>query len=127
MERSCAFVVPGSLDAKTGGTIYDRKLVAALRARGWTVDVCGLDALASLPDRTRVLVDGLAYRHEPDVVERAASRVTVIALVHLPPALEPGLDPAEAQRLRATERRVLEAVKHAVVTGEVTRGFLVDD
>lgn len=39
-----AFVVPGSLDQVSGGYIYDRALVAALRAAGHMVDVVGLPA-----------------------------------------------------------------------------------
>jgi glycosyltransferase involved in cell wall biosynthesis len=122
----CAFVIPGSFDARTGGTIYDKKIVGALRARGWTVDVRGVASLESVADGTLVLVDGLSYRDESDMFVRHASRLSIVALVHLPLALEPGLDAADAQRLRAIERRVLAGVKHVIVTGPATRDLLDD-
>ena len=33
------FVVPGQIDQRTGGYIYDRRIVQGLRALGWTVQV----------------------------------------------------------------------------------------
>jgi glycosyltransferase involved in cell wall biosynthesis len=42
-----AFVVPGSLDQVSGGYIYDRALVAALRAAGHVVDVVDVVGLPS--------------------------------------------------------------------------------
>src|SRR6516225_1439166 len=120
----CVLVVPGTLDAKTGGTIYDRKIVEGLIGRGWTVDVRAVGDLPSLPPRTVVLVDGLAYAATPGVVERESSRLHVVALVHLPLALEPGLSVSEAARLRALEQRVLASVSRVVVTGRVTVDWL---
>jgi glycosyltransferase involved in cell wall biosynthesis len=37
------FVVPGGLNRRSGGFLYDRMLVQSLRERGWTVDVIPLD------------------------------------------------------------------------------------
>ena len=34
-----AFVVPGSIDTRTGGYGYDREIVAGLERGGWTVHV----------------------------------------------------------------------------------------
>ena len=73
---SVEFVVPGSLETLTGGYGYDRRMIAGLRERGWSVTVHALDdsfptpdaaareqaagVLATIPDDALVLVDGLA-------------------------------------------------------------------
>ncbi|HEX2660113.1 MAG TPA: glycosyltransferase family 1 protein, partial [Polyangia bacterium] len=45
-----AFVVCGSIDQVSGGYIYDRALIAALRAAGHQVDVCELPRRRYLAD-----------------------------------------------------------------------------
>jgi glycosyltransferase involved in cell wall biosynthesis len=37
--RSATFIVPGGLQRSTGGNVYDRVMIEALRRRGWRVDV----------------------------------------------------------------------------------------
>lgn len=128
-----AFLVPGRLDARTGGSIYNQRMVAALRARGWTIDVRELDGpfptlsddtlerassvLASLPDGALVVVDGLAFGAMPDVVLREQARLRFVALVHMPLARESGLDASAAAARERSERRALSAAAFVVVTG----------
>jgi glycosyltransferase involved in cell wall biosynthesis len=119
-----SFLIPGRLDAKTGGTIYDKKIVTGLRARGWSVDVVAPDAVESIPDSTVTIVDGLVHKTHADLVKRHATRLPLIALVHLPLALEVGLAAAEANRLRVVERDVLGGVRHVIVTGPAAIGML---
>jgi len=135
-ESRATVIVPGSLETRTGGYEYDRRIVAGLRARGWRVDVQELDAsfprptvtalahaarvLAAIPDRTIVLIDGLALGAMPAEVEREATRLMLVALVHLPLAAEIGLDPATAAALEASERRALAAAAQIVVSGHPT-------
>ena len=136
MFPSLTVIVPGSLDTRTGGYEYDRRMVAGLRARGWRIDVRELDAsfprptmaalaqagraLAAIPDHATVLIDGLALGAMPAEVEREASRLRIVALVHLPLAAEVGLDRETAAALEASERRALAAAAHVVVTGRQT-------
>ncbi|HEV8346467.1 MAG TPA: glycosyltransferase family 4 protein [Vicinamibacterales bacterium] len=129
-------LVPGSIDTRTGGSIYGRRMAAALRARGWTIEVAELDdgfprpapaalheaarVLAAIPDGSIVLVDGLAFGAMPSEVEREASRLRFAAIVHLPLAAEAGLDAATAARLEASETRALATASLVFVTGKST-------
>jgi glycosyltransferase involved in cell wall biosynthesis len=130
------FVVPGSLETLTGGYEYDRRMIAGLRERGWSVAVHELDTsfpfptpaardhaarvFATIRDGSTVLVDGLALGALPDEIEREAPRLQVVALIHLPLAAEIGLDRETAARLKATEQRALASVALVIVTGRST-------
>ena len=130
-----AFGVPGDLATPTGGYGYDRRIIAELRQLGWQVDVVDVGdgfpfpsakqratALATLSvvsaDCPTVL-DGLAFGALPEA-GTLRSRAPIIALVHQPLALDPGLDIAQAQILRKTERVALAAAARVVVTSEST-------
>jgi glycosyltransferase involved in cell wall biosynthesis len=127
MMRPVVVVVPGSIDARTGGSIYDRRIVEGLRARGWSVDVrevdvgdASADIYAAIPDGTVVVADGLVFGARPALAERHASRLRFVALVHLPLAEEPGLRPDRAARLEESERRAVACTAMVVVTGPRT-------
>jgi glycosyltransferase involved in cell wall biosynthesis len=135
-------VIPGDLDTRTGGYGYDRRIIAGLRDRGWTVNVVRLDdtfplptpaarghavqVLAAIPDGSTVLMDGLALGALPEEVEREASRLAIVALVHHPLAAETGIDPALAAALEISERRALAAVRSVIVTSHATAAHLAD-
>jgi len=133
---SLVWIVPGNLETVTGGYAYDRRMVAALRDRGWSVSVRELDdsfprptsaarvqaahVLAAIPDGSSVLIDGLALGAMPSEVEREAARLQLIALVHHPLAAETGIDEDTAVALEASERRALAAASLVVVTSRAT-------
>ncbi len=58
-RQSVAFVVPGGLDAVTGGNLYDTYVIEALKGNGWTVDVV---EPTDRVDSQVVVVDSLAFR-----------------------------------------------------------------
>lgn len=134
------FVVPGRLSTPTGGYIYDSHVIAGLKRRGIRVQLKAVSdsfprpgaghlahaarVLASIPDGTVVVVDGLAGGAMPAQIEHEARRLRFVALVHHPLAHETGLTKAEAARLRATERRALKVVRHVVVTSPATARLL---
>ncbi len=134
------FVVPGRIDARTGGSIYDRRMAEGLRDRGWSVDVRELDgqfpfpdeaaldgaarALAAIEDDSIVVVDGLALGAMPAVIAGEASRLRLVALVHLPLAADPTRDRDAALRLGAGERVALAAAALVVVTSAATLPML---
>jgi len=137
---SIGFVVPGRIDLRTGGYIYDRRIVDGLRERGWRVELRELDgdfpfpsvtalsdarrALASFDDGTIVIVDSLALGALPDALTSEKARLRIVGLVHLPLAADIGLDANAAERLLVHERRALAAVRLVVVTGGATVGLL---
>ena len=90
----CAtFVVPGSIDTRTGGYEYDRRIIRGLRDRGWSIEVRELHdsfpqptaaalehahrELSAIEDGAVVAVDGLAFGAMPAEVERHALRLTI--------------------------------------------------
>jgi glycosyltransferase involved in cell wall biosynthesis len=136
MRRECSFVIPGDWRTPTGGYRYDRRIVDALRERGWQVDRCSLgegfpwpDAptlaqtqvqLDALPDGRVVVADGLAFGAMPELAHRYAKRLRWVALVHHPLHLETGLDDAARDTLRSRECHALQAARHVIVTSETT-------
>ncbi|MEM1450564.1 MAG: glycosyltransferase family 4 protein [Planctomycetota bacterium] len=135
-------VLPGSLDATTGGTIYDRRLVGALQGLGTQVEVVELaggypepdpaarvaaaEAFARIPDGAVAAVDGLALGALPEVAAAAATRLALVALVHHPLGDETGIPDATRTRLLASERDALHHAHRVVVTSAFTRARLVD-
>ena len=130
------FVVPGSLGQRTGGYIYDARMVDGLRRLGWQVVVHNLEGafpdadalaraslagtLAGLPDRARVVIDGLAMGGLPAPVQAHRGRVHILALVHLPLADETGLKPLQRDRFLELEQEALAACTGVLVTSEFT-------
>ena len=86
-------VVPGRLELRTGGYIYDRRIVEGLRAKGWTVRVHSLDesfprpttsALAQASDGLRGHSCGHDHRDRQSGVWRDAGhrRTSPLAAPH---------------------------------------------
>jgi glycosyltransferase involved in cell wall biosynthesis len=137
-----AFAVPGDLATPTGGYRYDRRIIQELRRLGWQVDILDLGdgfpfpsgaqramalvRLSAVPRGCPVVLDGLAFGVLPEA-GRLQSRTPLIALVHQPLALEAGLDTAQADRFRASERAALATAARVVVTSEATRRILIAD
>ena len=123
-ELRVAFAVPGDLATPTGGYGYDRRIIQELRRLGWQVDVAdigggfpfpsiaqratALAILSAVPAGCPVVLDGLAFGALP---EAGALRyhTPLIALVHQPLALDPGLDTTQADTFRESERAALAA------------------
>ena len=138
--RRLAVVVPGSIEQRSGGYEYDRRMISGLRSRGWVVDVHEIDGtfprpsiialenaartLAAISDGSLVVVDGLALGAMPAEAERERARLCLVALVHLPLAAQVGIDSREAARFEESERRALATTRACIVTGATTVGAL---
>jgi len=134
--KAVTVVVPGSLNLRTGGSIYDRRIVESLTARGWLVTVVELEPVlhplappldtaaehfAAIPDGSMVLIDGLVFGTMPELVERESWRLRFVPIVHMPLARTPGLTRGEAGWLSSLERRALTHARHVVTTGHRVR------
>lgn len=139
--RAITLAVPGDITRRTGGYIYDRQLVEALRAGGRQVDLLSLPAgfpdpspaemaaavaaLTALPPDRPVIVDGLALgAMDPDGVARM--RAPLVALCHHPLGLETGLPPARAAALIACETANLARAAHVLVPSPHTARILTE-
>ena len=130
------FIVPGPLDQRTGGSLYDARIVEGLTALGWTVIAHGLDGsfpegdacaeaslartLVGIAQGTRVVLDGLAMSPLPNPLRAHRDRLRLTALIHHPLADETGLEAAERARLARLERESLAQCAGAVVTSNFT-------
>jgi glycosyltransferase involved in cell wall biosynthesis len=133
-------VVPGPLEQRTGGYLYDARMVHELRGAGWQVDVHELEGrfpeadetarrtfdatLRGIPEGDTVVVDGLAMGGLPSVVRSHAPRLALVSLVHHPLADETGLGAATSAHLRLLETEALRRVRGVVVTSRFTASRL---
>jgi glycosyltransferase involved in cell wall biosynthesis len=138
--HSVVLIIPGRLDTRTGGYLYDRRVAEGLRQRGWSVEVRQLDesfphptkaalanaaeVVASLRDSACLLIDGLALGAMPEIIEHEAVRLRIAALVHLPLGADVSIEPLLVRRLQAGEHRALAAAALIIVTGAATIAML---
>lgn len=126
-------VVPGPLDQRTGGYIYDRRIVAGLRALGHSIKVHELDGRFPQVDDAACtaaatalevmaeglpIIDGLALPAFAGLIDRLPPWV---ALIHHPLAVETGLTPAEAGSFALLEQWLLRGAARIIVTSPQTR------
>jgi glycosyltransferase involved in cell wall biosynthesis len=79
------------------------------------------DVVGRIPDGAVVLLDGLVASTAPEVLVPHASRLRMVALVHMPLGLPPTDD-----RTRAREGAMLGAAAAVVTTSAWTRQMLID-
>lgn len=131
-----AFIVPGALDQLTGGYLFDRRVVDALRARGRAVTVHELRgrfpeadavarraaaaALAGLAVADVAVIDGLALPAFADCLPAAAPRLRLVGFVHHALALETGLSLARREALALAEARLLPLLAGVLCPSRVT-------
>lgn len=136
------FAVPGDLSTPTGGYAYARRVMAEINAFGVDLIPCALpdgfphasdmtieraiDSLTGLRTRDPIFLDGLAGGVLPGD-RLAALGARVVMLCHHPLALETGLSPRDAARLRSSERVALATCSHVVATSETTAQILTAD
>ncbi|KZD12522.1 glycosyltransferase family 4 protein [Oceanibaculum pacificum] len=130
------FLLPGDPATRTGGYLYDSRMMRELADLGWHVahhrladrfpfpDRQALDQaaalLAGLPDGALALIDGLALGAMPGAVAAQAGRLRIVGLVHHPLAEETGLDDAQRRSLFDSERAALAPLRRIIVTSPFT-------
>ena len=133
------FVLPGPLDAVSGGYAYDRRMMAELAAHGlaarpvltpFAAPIASAQAEAETADILRaepgpLLIDGLAIRSlTADAAAELGPRSA--ALIHHPLALEAGLSAGEAAHLRAREQSILAQMRRVLVTSPRTAATVTE-
>lgn len=132
----CHFLVPGALARPTGGSRYDRTIIAGLRAAGrsvWVDELPGrypdadatarqavATALSRLPSGQRVIVDGLVLGGLERVFARHAGRLRVDALIHHPIADETGIEADRARQWITDEARAIALAERVITTSAFT-------
>jgi glycosyltransferase involved in cell wall biosynthesis len=141
LAADLCFAIPGDIETLTGGYIYDRRLIAALRPLGWNIRHLALGpsfpfpdaedlslaarAFAALAAGSLVLVDGLAFGAMPEIAAAEGKRLRLVALVHHPLAEETGLGAADCAALLESERRALAMTRGVIATSATTARRLV--
>lgn len=145
------FIVPGDPNQRTGGYLYDARMVEALKQAGHEVQVVGLKGQFPIPDTVAkeslaavlsahptdalIIIDGLALGGLGEVVTAirqdqkqhvAEPRARWVGLVHHPLADETGLDAHTAQWLWQQEKLALSTCDQVIVTSPFTASRLME-
>ena len=136
---SLGFVIPGDLNAPTGGCRYDREVLGRFSKYGIQTNHIRVSHRYPFPreqDRQQtatllaaaqcdcLLIDGLAFGAFSDIEIKALTK-PVVVLLHHPLADETGLAFDIAQHLFAQEKNNLGQAQAIVVTSLATQGRLV--
>lgn len=122
------WVVYGSLEQVSGGYIYDRLVVEALRAAADDVRLISLEPGAPLPDVSAggfdaIVGDELCFRELPALFERARGARRVLLIHHLTAWEKPPGD--ERAALLQLEKAAIDSAHVCVVTSRITADRLM--
>lgn len=136
------FAIPGDKDRRTGGFIYEARVLRELNDIGCATQHLQLpdsfpdandadmaatfDALNAVPDHLPIILDGLVFG-AIDVDRLAQVSAPVIAMVHHPLGLETGLPRDRAAYLLQNEASALRHVDHVIVPSDETARILCRD
>ena len=130
------FVIKGELDQKTGGYIYDARIIREMRLLGWHINVYSTanskpgeeggveedlgSILSGIEDNEIVILDGLVMGRHPLVLSQHAHRLRMISLLHHPLSKESGLTELEKDHLLHSEKAALASCIGVVTTSDFT-------
>ena len=136
------FAIPGDKDRRTGGFIYEARVLKTLNEIGCRTQhlqlpesfpdpsaadmAATVDALRAVSPRQPIILDGLVFGAiDPDGL--AAVDAPIIAMIHHPLGLETGLTPQRAAFLLANETAALKHVAQVIVPSPETARVLRND
>jgi glycosyltransferase involved in cell wall biosynthesis len=139
---TAVFAIPGDKDRRTGGFIYEARVLAELNALGCQtrhlqlpdsfpmptaadMDIT-LQALRAVPADHVIILDGLVFG-AVDPAGLATVKAPMIAMLHHPLGLETGIDPKLAKHLLKNEAACLQHAAHVVVPSPHTATILTAD
>ena len=130
------FIIKGELDQKTGGYIYDARIIQELRLLGWNITVYSTansspgeegrvaedleSILSGIEDNEVVILDGLVMGQQPLVLGQHAHRLRMISLLHHPLSEESGLTELEKDRLFHSEKAAVASCIGVITTSDFT-------
>lgn len=139
--RYLVFAISADYERRTGGWIYDTRLMTELRGCGWLVSDMILPAgfphpdagarrtaaaqFDALADGTLVVADQLCLGVMPDVARRHAQRLWLVMIVHHPLSFDAG-NSEDGAALATAERDALAHVARVIVTSQTTADYLRD-
>lgn len=129
------FAIPGDMHRRTGGFIYEARLLKELKKLGVDIKHVQLPTgfpepsdeemretiatLASLPPNSQLILDGLVFGSiDPKGLDEVSA--TIVAMLHHPLGLETGLSAERAAFLLKNEEAALERADHVLVTSPHT-------
>ncbi|HEY6528275.1 MAG TPA: glycosyltransferase family 4 protein [Cellvibrionaceae bacterium] len=140
MKNTLYFLVPGDIRTHSGGYAYNRRIIKRLIENNVQVILIELSALFPFPDRAAmadadakltgipaheiVLVDGLALGAMPQLAQKHAARLYLLALCHHPLAMETGLSSDQVDYFQRAEQQALFAARSVLVTSNTTANYL---
>ncbi|WP_299083745.1 glycosyltransferase family 4 protein [uncultured Ruegeria sp.] len=136
------FAIPGDKDRRTGGFIYEARVLHELNEMGCSIAhlrlpdsfpdpttadmAAALDALCAVPSDQPIILDGLVFGAiDPDGL--AEVQAPIIAMIHHPLGLETGLPKARSAFLLQNEAAALRHADHVVVPSSETARILCHD
>lgn len=135
------FAIPGDIETRTGGFIYERTLLLTLRETGHAVQHLQLpegfpdptpaemaeavSLLSAVPADTPLIIDGLVFG-AIETEGLAQVRAPIVAMIHHPLALETGLAADRAALLHRREADNLALAAEVVVPSPHTAAILRD-
>ena len=140
--NQAVFAIPGDKDRRTGGFIYEARVLHELNEMGCSIAhlrlpdsfpdpttadmAAALDALCAVPSDQPIILDGLVFGAiDPDGL--AEVQAPIIAMIHHPLGLETGLPKARSAFLLQNEAAALRPADHVVVPSSETARILCHD
>lgn len=139
--RNVTFAIPGDINCRTGGYIYDTHILRLLPSLGMNVRhlelpsrfprplaadlTAALRQFQTIPADHILLADGLAFGALPESILSRISQ-PMIALVHHPLGCETGLTEADRSLFFERERTALRYAAHIIATSGATRRLLIE-
>jgi glycosyltransferase involved in cell wall biosynthesis len=129
-RSALTWLSPGDPAQRTGGYLWNARVIESLRARGHEVEVLALsgrwpmpglldpELLGAIPDGRWVVADGLCWPGLGDAGAAPGRRCPVEVVVHSLLARETGLAPADAEALDRVERASWAGVRRLVATAD---------
>lgn len=126
-QKKIIFVLPKDSSRPTGGNIFTRFFLDALKEEGVSISQMSFKKAASLIKRRSdafFWVDTLCLDSLAKHLETKPWKSRVFLLVHYLPSLVSGKNPEERERWLTKEQRVLDSLSGALVTSPIMKDVL---